>query len=149
MMFAESGAFIGGLGLFVRGNYASVLPDGVPLFAYLIFQTVFCATVATIVSGSMAERTKFISYCLYSFCISAFIYPVSGHWIWGGGWLSQLGFYDFAGSTAIHMVSDVCTCIGATILGLCIGKYDSQGMPRAILRHNVESVVGVHTGEQG
>ena len=104
LMFAGSGAIIGGLDPFVRGDYAAILPAGVPLFAYLIFQTVFCATSATIVSGSMAERTKFISYCLYSFCISAFIYPISGHWIWGGGWLSQMGFHDFAGSTAVHMV---------------------------------------------
>lgn len=90
LMFAGPGAIIGGLDPFVRGDYSAVLPAGVPLFAYLIFQTVFCATSATIVSGAMAERTRFISYCLYSFCISAFIYPVSGHWIWGGGWLDIL-----------------------------------------------------------
>ena len=137
LMFAGSGAIVGGLDPFVRGDYSAVLPAGVPLFAYLIFQTVFCATSATIVSGSMAERTKFISYCLYSFCISAFIYPVSGHWIWGGGWLSQLGFHDFAGSTAVHMVGGVCACIGAAILGPRIGKYDDQGRPRAILGHSL------------
>ncbi|WP_297301517.1 ammonium transporter [uncultured Oscillibacter sp.] len=137
LMFAGSGAIIGGLDPFVRGNYSAVLPAGVPLFAYLIFQTVFCATSATIVSGSMAERTKFISYCLYSFCISAFIYPISGHWIWGGGWLSGLGFHDFAGSTAVHMVGGVCACIGAAILGPRIGKYDDQGKPRAILGHSL------------
>lgn len=137
LMFAGSGAIVGGLDPFVRGDYSAVLPAGVPLFAYLIFQTVFCATSATIVSGSMAERTKFISYCLYSFCISAFIYPVSGHWIWGGGWLSQLGFHDFAGSTAVHMVGGVCACIGAAILGPRIGKYDDEGKPRAILGHSL------------
>ena len=137
LMFAGPGAIIGGLDPFVRGDYSAVLPAGVPLFAYLIFQTVFCATSATIVSGSMAERTKFISYCLYSFCISAFIYPVSGHWIWGGGWLSGLGFHDFAGSTAVHMVGGVCACIGAAILGPRIGKYDDQGRPRAILGHSL------------
>ena len=137
LMFAGSGAIVGGLDPFVRGNYDAILPAGVPLFAYLIFQTVFCATSATIVSGSMAERTKFISYCLYSFCISAFIYPVSGHWIWGGGWLSQLGFHDFAGSTAVHMVGGVCACIGAAILGPRIGKYDDEGKPRAILGHSL------------
>ena len=137
LMFAGSGALVGGLDPFVRGDYAAVLPDGVPLFAYLIFQTVFCATSATIVSGSMAERTKFISYCLYSFCISAFIYPISGHWIWGGGWLSEMGFHDFAGSTAVHMVGGVCACIGAAILGPRIGKYDSKGKPRAILGHSL------------
>ena len=137
LMFAGPGAIIGGLDPFVRGDYSAVLPAGVPLFAYLIFQTVFCATSATIVSGAMAERTRFISYCLYSFCISAFIYPVSGHWIWGGGWLSRLGFHDFAGSTAVHMVGGVCACIGAAILGPRIGKYDDQGRPRAILGHSL------------
>ena len=137
LMFAGSGAIVGGLDPFVRGDYSAVLPAGVPLFAYLIFQTVFCATSATIVSGSMAERTKFISYCLYSFCISAFIYPVSGHWIWGGGWLAQMGFHDFAGSTAVHMVGGVCACIGAAILGPRIGKYDDEGKPRAILGHSL------------
>lgn len=137
LMFAGSGALIGGLDPFVRGDYSAVLPAGVPLFAYLIFQTVFCATSATIVSGAMAERTKFISYCIYSFCISAFIYPVSGHWIWGGGWLSQLGFHDFAGSTAVHMVGGVCAGIGAAILGPRLGKYDRDGKPRAILGHSL------------
>lgn len=137
LMFAGSGAIVGGLDPFVQGDYSSILPAGVPLFAYLIFQTVFCATSATIVSGSMAERTKFISYCLYSFCISAFIYPISGHWIWGGGWLSQMGFHDFAGSTAVHMVGGVCACIGAAILGPRIGKYGQDGKPRAILGHSL------------
>ena len=137
LMFAGSGAIVGGLDPFVRGDYSSILPAGVPLFAYLIFQTVFCATSATIVSGSMAERTKFISHCLYSFCISAFIYPISGHWIWGGGWLSQMGFHDFAGSTAVHMVGGVCACIGAAILGPRIGKYGQDGKPRAILGHSL------------
>ena len=137
LMFGGAGAIIGGFDPFVRSDYADVLPSGVPLFAFLIFQTVFCATAATIVSGSMAERTKFISYCIYSFCISAFIYPISGHWIWGGGLLSQLGFHDFAGSTAVHMVGGVCACIGAAILGPRIGKYDKDGNPRAIIGHNL------------
>ena len=137
LMFGGAGAIIGGFDPFVLGDYADVLPSGVPLFAFLIFQTVFCATAATIVSGSMAERTKFVSYCIYSFCISAFIYPVSGHWIWGGGWLSQLGFHDFAGSTAVHMVGGVCAAIGAAFLGPRIGKYDKDGNPRAIIGHNL------------
>ena len=137
LMFGGAGAIIGGFDPFVRSDYADVLPSGVPLFAFLIFQTVFCATAATIVSGSMAERTKFISYCIYSFCISAFIYPISGHWIWGGGWLSQLGFHDFAGSTAVHMVGGVCAAIGAAFLGPRIGKYDKDGNPRAIIGHNL------------
>ncbi|MBP3478726.1 MAG: ammonium transporter, partial [Oscillospiraceae bacterium] len=118
-------------------DYSHALPSGVPLWAFAIFQTVFCATSATIVSGSMAERTKFSAYCIYSAAISLFIYPISGHWIWGGGWLSQLGFHDFAGSTAVHMVGGVCACIGAWMLGPRIGKYDKGGKPRAILGHNI------------
>lgn len=137
IMFAGSGAFIGGFDPFVRGDYSAILPAGVPLPAYLIFQTVFCATAATIVSGAMAERTKFISYCIYSAVISAIVYPISGHWIWGGGWLSQLGFHDFAGSTAVHMVGGVTACIGAKILGPRIGKYDRDGKPKAIPGHNL------------
>lgn len=85
----------------------------------------------------MAERTKFSAYCVYSAAISLLIYPISGHWIWGGGWLSQLGFHDFAGSTAVHMVGGICAMIGAKILGPRIGKYDKDGKPRAILGHNL------------
>ena len=137
IMFAGSGAFIGGFDPFVRGDYSAILPAGVPLPAYLIFQTVFCATAATIVSGAMAERTKFISYCIYSAVISAIVYPISGHWIWGGGWLAQLGFHDFAGSTAVHMCGGVAALIGAKILGPRIGKYDKDGKPKAILGHSL------------
>lgn len=137
VMFGGAGAIIGGFDPMIRGDYSAVLPSGVPLFAFFIFQTVFCATAATIVSGAMAERTKFISYCLYSAAISLIIYPVSGHWIWGGGWLSQLGFHDFAGSTAVHMVGGISACVGAKILGPRIGKYDRDGKPRAILGHNL------------
>ncbi len=88
-----------------------------------VFNLVFCATTATIVSGAMAERTKFLSYCMYSAVISAVIYPIEAHWIWGGGWLSQMGFHDFAGSCAIHMVGGVSALIGAAILGPRIGKF--------------------------
>lgn len=137
IMFAGSGAFIGGFDPFVRGDYSAILPAGVPLPAYLIFQTVFCATAATIVPGAMAERTKFISYCIYSAVISAIVYPISGHWIWGGGWLAQLGFHDFAGSTAVHMCGGVAALIGAKILGPRIGKYDKDGKPKAILGHSL------------
>jgi len=137
LMFGASNfGFIGTPDFFVRGDYSSTIPT----MAFLIFQTVFSATAATIVSGAMAERTKFVSYCIYSLVISAFIYPVSGHWIWGGGWLSQLGFHDFAGSTAVHMVGGVAALIGAKILGPRIGKYDENGEPKAILGHNI--VVG-------
>ena len=94
-----------------------------------VFNLVFCATTATIVSGAMAERTKFLSYCVYSAVISAFIYPVEAHWIWGGGWLSQIGFHDFAGSCAIHMVGGISALIGAWLLGPRIGKFvkDAKG----------------------
>ena len=88
-----------------------------------VFNLVFCATTATIVSGAMAERTKFISYCVYSGVISALIYPIEAHWIWGGGWLSQIGFHDFAGSCAIHMVGGISALIGAAFLGPRIGKF--------------------------
>ncbi|MDY6103025.1 MAG: ammonium transporter [Acetatifactor sp.] len=88
-----------------------------------VFNLVFCATTATIVSGAMAERTKFLSYCVYSAVISALIYPIEAHWIWGGGWLAQIGFHDFAGSCAIHMVGGISALIGAKILGPRIGKF--------------------------
>ncbi len=137
IMFGGSGALIGGFDPMVKGDYSSILPDGVPLMAFLIFQTVFCATAATIVSGAMAERTKFSAYCIYSMVISAIIYPVSGHWIWGGGWLADLGFHDFAGSTAVHMVGGVSALVGAKILGPRIGKYDKNGKPKAIPGHSL------------
>ena len=137
IMFGAGSSIIGWLDPGIMKDYSHALPSGVPLWAFAIFQTVFCATSATIVSGSMAERTKFSAYCIYSAAISLFIYPISGHWIWGGGWLSQLGFHDFAGSTAVHMVGGVCACIGAWMLGPRIGKYDKDGKPRAILGHNI------------
>ena len=105
---------------------ADGLFNGLPIGVFLIFHTVFCATSATIVSGSMAERTKFLAYLLYSAAISIFIYPVTGHWIWGGGWLAQMGFHDFAGSTAVHMVGGICALVGAKILGPRIGKFEKK-----------------------
>ena len=137
IMFGAGTGLFGWIDPLIMKDYAHALPDGVPMWAYAIFQTVFCATSATIVSGAMAERTKFSAYCIYSACISLFIYPISGHWIWGGGWLAQLGFHDFAGSTAVHMVGGVCACIGAAILGPRIGKYGKDGKPKAILGHNI------------
>lgn len=133
LMFAGDGALIGGLDLFIRGDYSS----SIPTFTFVIFQTVFCATSATIVSGAMAERTKFSSYCIYSLIISALIYPISGHWIWGGGFLSQLGFHDFAGSTAVHMVGGIAALVGAKILGPRIGKYSKDGKAHAIPGHSL------------
>ncbi|WP_195420590.1 ammonium transporter [Faecalicatena contorta] len=116
---------------------ADGLMNGLPVGVFMIFHTVFCATAATIVSGSMAERTKFAAYLAYSAAISIFIYPVSGHWIWGGGWLAELGFHDFAGSAAVHMVGGICALVGAKILGPRIGKYDKEGKVRAIPGHNM------------
>lgn len=107
-------------------------------FSSFVFNLVFCATTATIVSGAMAERTKFLSYCIYSAVISAFIYPIEAHWIWGGGWLARQGFHDFAGSCAIHMVGGICALIGAKILGPRIGKFSKRtGKPHAIPGHNL------------
>ena len=98
-------------------------------FSAFVFNLVFCATTATIVSGAMAERTKFLSYCIYSAVISSVIYPIEAHWTWGGGWLAQLGFHDFAGSNCIHMVGGICALIGAALLGPRIGKFkrDANG----------------------
>ena len=137
IMFGSTSPLFGSIDLFTLGSYADVLPSGVPKYAYVIFQTVFCATAATIVSGAMAERTKFSAYCIYSFLISLIVYPVSGHWIWGGGWLAQLGFHDFAGSTAVHMVGGCAALIGAAFLGPRIGKFTKDGKPKAILGHNL------------
>lgn len=128
IMFGGTGALFGEIDLFCLKQ------DD---YAMMIFQTVFCATSATIVSGAMAERTKFSSYCIYSALISLLVYPISGHWVWGGGWLQSMGFHDFAGSTAVHMVGGVAAFIGAAILGPRIGKYDKDGKPNAILGHSM------------
>ena len=132
-----TGSLVGGIDLFTRGDYSAVTPDGVPFYAFFIFQTVFCATAATIVSGAMAERTDFRAYCIYSAIISLIVYPVSGHWIWGGGWLADMGFHDFAGSCAVHMVGGCAALVGAIVLGPRIGKYDKNGKPRAMPGHNL------------
>ena len=139
LMFGDGNGFIGSIkGIASASNYGTgMLPDGIPFFAFLIFQTVFCATAATIVSGAMAERTKFISYCLYSFVISLVVYPIEAHWIWGGGWLAEMGFHDFAGSTAVHMCGGAAALVGAWILGPRIGKYGKDGKPKAIPGHSL------------
>lgn len=132
-----------GYGLMYGDTLGSIIgkPDlfflGSTDYTSLIFQTVFCATAATIVSGAMAERTKFKAYLIYSFFISVIIYPVAGHWIWGGGWLSDLGFHDFAGSTVVHSVGGWCALIGASIIGPRIGKYSKDGKSHAIPGHSL------------
>ncbi len=134
------GGIIGTPDLLIRGSYTasnSVVPQTMPLWCYVIFETVFCATAATIVSGSMAERTNFKAYCVYSAVISLFVYPISGHWAWGGGWLADLAFHDFAGSALVHNVGGVIACLGAAMLGPRIGKYDKNGKAKAIPGHNL------------
>ena len=133
-MFGSEGAgFIGAPNWGSLSFYRSDLP----VEGFLIFQTVFCATSATIVSGAMAERTKFSMYLVYSAVISLLIYPIEGHWTWGGGWLSELGFHDFAGSAIVHSVGGVLALIGAVALGPRIGKYAPDGKSRAIPGHNL------------
>ncbi len=136
IMFGTATAYFGWLDPGIQSSY-EFLGLSVPTTAFVIFQTVFCATAATIVSGAMAERTKFTSYIIYSIVISAIVYPISGHWIWGGGWLAELGFHDFAGSTAVHMVGGVAALVGAKMIGPRIGKYGKDGKPKAILGHNL------------
>lgn len=139
LMFGSGNGFIGIIDLFCQGDYSSNIPS----WAMIAFNTMFCATAATIVSGAMAERTKFSSYLIYSVVISAVIYPIEGHWIWGGGWLSTLsiggssGFIDYAGSTAVHMVGGVSAFIGAAMLGPRIGKYGRDGKAKAIPGHSI------------
>lgn len=111
--------------------------DGLWQFAYWMFQAVFAATAATIVSGAMAERTKFPAYLIYSFFVCALIYPVVGHWIWGGGWLSSKGMIDFAGSTVVHSVGGWAALAGAILVGPRLGKYNKDGTSRAIPGHNI------------
>ena len=131
LLGSDVGGFFGTPGFDIFKNYSDF--D----FSGFVFNLVFCATTATIVSGAMAERTKFISYCVYSAVISAVIYPIEAHWTWGGGFLAQMGFHDFAGSNCIHMVGGICALIGAAMLGPRIGKYDKNGKARPILGHNI------------
>lgn len=141
IMFGDDNAIFGGIHLFAESTGNDT--GSVPFWTHFMFNTVFCATSATIVSGAMAERTKFSSYLIYSAVISAIVYPIESHWIWGGGWLSTLqigsweGFHDYAGSTCVHMVGGISALIGAAILGPRIGKYDKNGKPKAIPGHSL------------
>ena len=147
LMYGDTvGSFIGSSNFFLS-DANPVLPkavkgvidnSGMFIYAQWIFQAVFAATAATIVSGGMAERTKFASYLFFSLVITAFIYPISGHWIWQGeGWLTKLGFQDFAGSTVVHSVGGWAAMMGAIILGPRLGKYAPDGSPKAIPGHNI------------
>lgn len=156
LMFSVGNGFMGDSGFFLQESTVQVTQDdgtiqeisnfdpigwtSVPLKCKFFFQMVFAATAATIVSGAMAERTKFSSYMVYSIFISMLIYPISGHWIWGGGWLANLsggGMWDFAGSTVVHSVGGWMALVGAFVLGPRIGKFSREGKPRAIPGHNI------------
>ena len=139
-MFLGFGLLLGedALGGFIGIPTLGIITDYAHFdWSNFVFNLVFCATTATIVSGAMAERTKFISYCIYSAVISLVVYPIEAHWIWGGGWLAARGFHDFAGSCAIHMVGGTAALIGAFLLGPRIGKYNEDGTPNAIPGHNI------------
>ena len=142
IMFGAGNAFMGTSGWFVpsdSGVFSALEWSSVPTHAAWLFQLVFAATAATIVSGAMAERTQFKSYLIYSVFITGLIYPIVGHWIWGGGWLSSFGagMLDFAGSTVVHSTGGWLALTGAIVLGPRLGKYDSEGKPRPIAGHNL------------
>ena len=142
IMFGTGSAFMGTSGWFVPADstaFASLEWSSVPTHAAWLFQLVFAATAATIVSGAMAERTQFKSYLIYSVFITGIIYPIVGHWIWGGGWLANFGagMLDFAGSTVVHSTGGWLALTGAIVLGPRIGKYDADGKPRPIAGHNL------------
>lgn len=134
LMHGSGNGFIGSWNLFDFSFY----PDtNIPKECFLIFQTMFCATAATIVSGAMAERTKFSTYIVISIIISVLIYPIEGHWAWGGGWLSEMGFHDFAGSAVVHTCGGSIALAGAIVLGPRLGKYSRDGRSLAIPGHNL------------
>ncbi len=151
IMFGDGNPFMGLKGFFLispddnspamgdayTGVFGALSWAGVPLYAKFMFQLVFAGTAATIVSGAMAERTRFVSYLAYSFLISLFIYPVVGHWIWGGGWLADLGMWDFAGSTVVHSTGAWMALVGALFIGPRIGKYTKDRKPIPIPGHSI------------
>ena len=138
LMFGESLGGIVGITGFIDPTSLNLSQfEALSPTVFIFFQTVFCATAATIVSGAMAERTKFSSYLIYTLVISLVIYPISGHWIWGGGFLSKIGFIDYAGSTAVHSVGGWAALMGAVVLGPRMGKYNRDGSTNAIPGHNI------------
>ncbi len=134
IMFGVGNGFTGLRGWFLIGAQSGA---DVPLYAFWLFQAAFCGAVATIVAGGMAERMRFSAYLIYSFIISALIYPLVGYWIWGGGWLASLNFADFAGSIVVHAVGGFAALAGTLILGPRIGKYNLDGTPNAIAGHSI------------
>lgn len=149
LMFGGDNPLIGTQHLFILGDsdisyYKDTLTSNVPFWGKFFFQLVFCGTAATIVSGAVAERVKYISFIIFSFILTLFIYPIVGHWVWGGGWLADLGFMDFAGDTVVHSVGGWAALAGALILGPRIGKYGKDGKVNAIPGHNMSlAVIGL------
>lgn len=155
LMYGDGNSFMGLKGLFFiggadnspatgdayQGVYSALSWTGVPLMAKFFFQLVFAGTAATIVSGAVAERIKYHSFIIFSFLLVAFIYPIVGHWIWGGGWLAELGFWDFAGSTVVHSVGAWAALAGVIVLGPRIGKFGKDGKAHAIPGHNMTSAM--------
>lgn len=149
LMFGGDNPIVGTQHLFILGDstldfYRDTLTSSVPFWGKFFFQLVFCGTAATIVSGAVAERVKYISFIIFSFVLTLVIYPIVGHWIWGGGWLASLGFLDFAGDTVVHSVGGWAALAGALILGPRYGKYDKNGKPQAIPGHNMSlAIIGL------
>ena len=149
LMFGGDNPFLGTQHLFILGEsdlsfYDDTLTSNVPFWGKFFFQLVFCGTAATIVSGAVAERIKYITFIVFSFVLTLVIYPIVGHWVWGGGWLADLGFLDFAGDTVVHSLGGWAALAGAIVLGPRIGKYDRDGKPRAIPGHNMSlAVIGL------
>jgi Amt family ammonium transporter len=155
LMFGNGSGFLGTEGLFALGGvdnspatgdayagaYKAIAWTGIPLFAKFFFQLVFAGTAATIVSGSVAERIKYLSFIVFSFLLVAFVYPITGHWIWGGGWLATAGFWDFAGSTVVHSVGGWAALAGILVLGPRLGKYGKDGKINPIAPHSYTSAV--------
>ena len=141
IMFGNGNGFLGLTGFFVAPEtghlYESLSWTSVPTLTAWFFHLMFCATAATIVSGAMAERTKFVSYLIFSFFISLLFYPLVGHWIWGGGWLAQLGMVDFAGATVVHSTGGWLALTGVIVLGPRLGRYNDLGVPMALPGHNM------------
>ncbi|MFI4912748.1 MAG: ammonium transporter [Sedimentisphaeraceae bacterium JB056] len=135
LMFGDGNGFCGAKGWCLAGLEDNV--GGLPLYAFWLFQAAFCGAAATIVAGGMAERMKFTAYLVYTFIISAIVYPIVGHWVWGGGWLSEMGFSDFAGSAVVHTTGGVAALVGTIILKPRTGKYSIDGKPNVISAHNI------------
>ena len=149
LMFGGDNPLIGTSHLFILGNqdlsfYDQTLTANVPFWGKFFFQLVFCGTAATIVSGAVAERIKYVAFILFSFVLTLFIYPIVGHWVWGGGWLADIGFMDFAGDTVVHSLGGWGALSGALILGPRIGKYGKDGKVKAIPGHSMSlAVIGL------